>query len=123
MKANQFRVVMEVEDFDRSVKFYEESLELERIVDWDRADGKGVLFSFGGNSMIALRGAAEGQPSLNSPEKNFILIIQADDVDVLYEKWAGTDLEIEGEPEDLIWGRVLTLKDPDGLSIQFFSEL
>src|SRR4028118_821828 len=47
MEIRQFRVVVRAKNFDRTSRFYGESLAFPRLQAWDREDERGALFQAG----------------------------------------------------------------------------
>ena len=122
MNAIEFRVAFHAREFDRSVHFYQETLGLERTGGWDRPDGKGALFSVGGNAVIEIFGAAEGETYDGPVPADVVLAIEIEDVDGLYEQLIALGADVQDKPVNRPWGhRVFTVKDPDGLSIHLYS--
>ena len=59
MEIRQFRVVVKARDFERTCRFYGETLALPRLQSWDREGGRGALFQAGAGAVEVL-GRAHG---------------------------------------------------------------
>lgn len=63
MEIRQFRVVIRAKFFERTTRFYGESLAFPRLQSWDREDGRGALFQAGSGVVEIL-----GRPGGNDPK-------------------------------------------------------
>jgi predicted enzyme related to lactoylglutathione lyase len=103
-------VMLAVSDLDRSIEFYGDvlGLEVEKHSDhWAQADVGGTAIGF----HIAEEVKAPGGES-------FALIFDVDDVDEVFRAVGERDVETVEEPHDQPYGRIATLRDPDGYVIQ-----
>lgn len=122
MKANEFRFVFTARDFDRSVSFYEQTLEMKRIGEWDRQDSRGALLSAGGNAVVEILGAASGATYEGPAPSGMFLAIEVDEVDTWYQRLVEAGVEVAGPPRDEPWGhRTIRMSDPDGVSVALYS--
>lgn len=122
MNANQFRFVYTARDFKRAVTFYQEALSMQLIEGWDRPDGKGALLSAGGNAVVEILGAAEGNAYDGPPPSGMFLGIEIDDVDGWYRRLVGAGVQVEVPLRDLPWGhRGFRFRDPEGVVIYLYS--
>jgi catechol 2,3-dioxygenase-like lactoylglutathione lyase family enzyme len=127
MDASEFRFAFHALDFERSVHFYRDILGMAYLGGWDRPDGKGALLAAGGNAVVEIYGAAEGEPYTGpSPAAINLSIRLVDAVAVdtfflyLRERQAG----LQGLPEDHPWGhRSFVVIDPDGIPIHYYCDL
>jgi len=127
MNALEFRFAFYARDFARSVAFYQETLDMERVGGWDRPDGKGALLSTGGTGVIEIYGAAEGKTYDGSSPVAINLAIRlenAEAVDTFHHQLAGWGVERIEPPQDRPWGhRSFVVYDPDDIPIHFYCEL
>jgi predicted enzyme related to lactoylglutathione lyase len=112
MEVLSSRVLLRPTDFERSFRFYAESLGLHVYREWSSGATRGVVFFLGGG-FLELSGS-----SRTGTGEGLALWLQVRDVDA-----AGHELEKAGAdiielPTDKPWGlREMQLRDPDGLSI------
>ena len=124
MDALEFRFAFHASDFECSLHFYQNNLGMARVGGWDRPDGKGALLSAGGNSVIEIYGAAEGQTYDGpAPAAINLAICLADTaaVDRLYMLLKEAGCQVGDPPTDHHWGhRSFTVRDPDGIPIHYY---
>jgi predicted enzyme related to lactoylglutathione lyase len=112
MEVLSSRVLVRPTDFERSFRFYAESLGLHVYRQWSSESTRGVVFFLGGG-FLELSGSSRTAASESAG-----LWLQVRDVDA-----AGRDLEEVGVdiievPTEKPWGlREMQIRDPDGLSI------
>jgi len=112
MEVLSSRVLVHPTDFERSFRFYAESLGLHVYREWGSGSTRGVVFFLGGG-FLELSGSSRTAASESAG-----LWLQVRDVDA-----AGRDLEEVGVdiievPTEKPWGlREMQVRDPDGLSI------
>ncbi len=101
MRQGQFRFSYFTRDYDTTVSFYRDGLELPVVESWDRsADDRGTLFA-----------AASG-------------IIEVPDVEDAYRRATERNLSIREELTTQPWGhRSFCVREPNGLVIYVFSEV
>src|ERR1700724_476885 len=54
MEIRQFRVVVRARSFERTCRFYGQTLSLPRLQSWDREDGRGALYQAGAAAIEVL---------------------------------------------------------------------
>jgi catechol 2,3-dioxygenase-like lactoylglutathione lyase family enzyme len=112
MEVLSSRVLVRPTDFERSFRFYAESLGLHVYRQWSSESTRGVVFFLGGG-FLELSGSSRTAASESAG-----LGLQVRDVDA-----AGRDLEEAGVDiielsTDKPWGlREMQVQDPDGLKI------
>ena len=112
MEVLSSRVLVRPTDFERSFRFYAESLGLHVYRQWSSESTRGVVFFLGGG-FLELSGSSRTAASESAG-----LWLQVRDVDA-----AGRDLEEVGVdiievPTEKPWGlREMQVRAPDGLSI------
>jgi len=115
----EFRAVWFPRDYDTAVAFYRDTLGFEQVGGWDRSpDDKGVLLA-AASGIVELLQLPAGQQYVEPA--GISLYIEVDDVDALHGRLA--DLAAS-PPEDRPWGqRQLSVVDPDGVRVTFFSPI
>jgi predicted enzyme related to lactoylglutathione lyase len=112
MEVLSSRMLLQPVDFERSFRFYAESLGLHVYREWGSGPTRGAVFFLGGG-FLELSGS-----SSTTATQNVSLWLQVRDVDAV-----GCELEEAGvdiiEPStDKPWGlREMRIADPDGLRI------
>jgi predicted enzyme related to lactoylglutathione lyase len=112
MEVLSSRVLVQPTDFERSFRFYAETLGLHVYREWSSGSTRGVVFFLGGG-FLELSGS-----SRTGTSQSVGVWLQVRDVDA-----AGRDLEEAGVdiielPKDKPWGlREMQIRDPDGLKI------
>ncbi len=122
MTARQFRFVIRSRDYDASVRLWGQSLGLTRVDEWDRPDGRGTIFSGGGNALVEVVGLPDDVEIDLSPTSTVYLGMEVDDVDAWHTRAANAGLEVDGPPVVKPWGhRSFRVKEPSGVDVYFFT--
>jgi predicted enzyme related to lactoylglutathione lyase len=112
MEVLSSRVLVRPTDFERSFRFYAESLGLHVYRQWSSGSTRGVVFILGGG-FIELSGS-----SRTAASESIGLWLQVRDVDVVGHELQEAGVDIIEIPTDKPWGlREMQIRDPDGLSI------
>jgi predicted enzyme related to lactoylglutathione lyase len=112
MEVLSSRVLLRPTDFERSFRFYVESLGLPIYREWSSGFTRGVVFFLGGG-FLELSGS-----SRTGTSESVGLWLQVRDVDAVGRKLEETGVEVFESPTDKPWGlREMQIRDPDGLSI------
>jgi predicted enzyme related to lactoylglutathione lyase len=112
MEVLSSRVLVRPTDFERSFRFYAESLGLHVYRQWSSGSTRGVVFFLGGG-FIELSGS-----SRTAASESIGLWLQVRDVDVVGHELQEAGVDIIEIPTDKPWGlREMQIRDPDGLSI------
>ncbi len=99
-------------DFERSFRFYAESLGLHVYREWSSGSTRGVVFFLGGG-FLELSGSSRTELS-----ESVGLWLQVRDVDAVGHELEEAGVEIIELPTDKPWGlREMRIRDPDGLII------
>jgi catechol 2,3-dioxygenase-like lactoylglutathione lyase family enzyme len=112
MEVLSSRVLVRPTDFERSCRFYAETLGLHVYREWGSGihEGRGVLPRGG---FLELSGSS---PTRDSESAG--LWLQVRDVDAVRQELEGTGVDIIELPTDKPWGlREMQIRDPDGLII------
>jgi len=128
MGNDQFRFGYFTPKYEETVAFYREGLELPSIEAWDRTpDDRGTLFGAASGVIEVLAFPGSGQSDHlwdeRSPQGAF-MVIEVDQVEALYQSAVEKGLPIQHELKDQTWGhRSFCVREPNGLTLNFFSEL
>jgi predicted enzyme related to lactoylglutathione lyase len=105
-------VLLHPKDFERSLRFYSESLGLHIYREWGSGSNRGVVFFLGGG-FIELSGSSH-----TTANENVGLWLQVRDVDAVGAVLTETRVDVIELPTDKPWGlREMQIRDPDGLRI------
>jgi catechol 2,3-dioxygenase-like lactoylglutathione lyase family enzyme len=112
MEVLSSRVLLHPKDFERSLRFYSESLGLHVHREWGSSSNRGVVFFLGGG-FLELSGT-----SRTATSERVGLWLQVRDVDAVRRELEGAGVEVLETPADKPWGlREMQIRDPDGVSI------
>ncbi|MEP6954329.1 MAG: VOC family protein [Solirubrobacteraceae bacterium] len=104
-------VWLPVTDIDRSLGFYRDTLGLQEKQsdgDWAQLDANGVAIGLNANESPSGDGGA-------------VVAFQPEGgLDAAVEELRGAGVEIAGDVSEHPWGRVATIKDPDGNDVQLY---
>lgn len=125
MDIRQFRVVVKARDFDRTCRFYGETLSLPRLTTWDRENGRGALYQ-AGTGAIEVRGHAHGGETgdrdenfdYQGPKHKLEIVLLVPSAEQAYEELVFREKNIPGglrpDPDGTL---VFETHDPDGVKI------
>ena len=112
MEVLSSRVLLHPNDFERSLRFYSESLGLHIYREWGSGSNRGVVFFLGGG-VLELSGSSH-----TTANENVGLWLQVRDVDAVGDALKETREDVIELPTDKPWGlREMQIRDPDGLRI------
>jgi predicted enzyme related to lactoylglutathione lyase len=112
MEVLSSRVLVHPTDFERSFRFYAETLGLHVYREWSSGSTRGVVFFLGGG-FLELSGS-----SRTGASESVGLWLQVRDIDVVGHELQEAGVDIIEPPADKPWGlREMQIRDPDGLSI------
>jgi catechol 2,3-dioxygenase-like lactoylglutathione lyase family enzyme len=128
MQQGEFRFVFHAKDYEASVAFYRDALELEVASAWDRGPGdRGTLFQAASGiiEVMSLPGLPDPDAASDYvPPHGVSVMIETDDVVAFHSRCEANGLPIEEPIADQPWGhRRFVLSDPDGLRLCFFGEI
>ncbi len=129
MEIRQFRVVIRAKNFDRTCRFYGESLALPRLQNWDREDGRGALFQ-AGSGIVEVQGRPAGQDrgfdetfEYQGPQHKMSLVMTVASAEQAYSECHFRDKNIPGGLRKDDEGNLLfETHDPDGVRILFLQK-
>jgi uncharacterized glyoxalase superfamily protein PhnB len=112
MEVLSSRVLVHPTEFERSFRFYAETLGLHVYRQWSSGSTRGVVFFLGGG-FLELSGSSRTRVS-----ESIGLWLQDRDVDAVGRGLEEAGVDIIEPPTDKPWGlREMQVRDPDGLSI------
>ena len=112
MEVLSTRVLLHPTDFERSLRFYSDTLGLHVYREWSSGSTRGVVFFLGG-CFLELAGSSH-----IGANESVSLWLQVRDVDAVGRELQESGVDIIELPTDKPWGlREMQIRDPDGLSI------
>jgi len=109
------RILLHPTDLSRTLRFYEQTLELAVYREWGVGSSRSVVFFLGGGGLLEVSGGSSQSPSVATA-----LVLQVRDLSATRTLLAQRGVELEAEPELKPWGLLeLTVRDPDGLALIF----
>ncbi len=128
MSKGQFRFSYFAPNYDTTVSFYRDDLELPVVESWDRStDDRGTLFA-AASGIIEVVLRPDNPASFHGwddrPPQGAFMVIEVPDVEHAYRRATERHLSIREELTTQPWGhRSFCLREPNGLVIYVFSEL
>ncbi|MGH7859947.1 MAG: VOC family protein [Candidatus Binatia bacterium] len=127
MSKGQFRFTYFTPDYDATVAFYRDGLELPLLESWDRdPDERGSLFAAASEIIeVLVRPKGESHHFWDErPPQGAFMVIEVEDVDRQYRRAVEKGLPIQQKITDQTWGhRTFCVREPNGLTLYFFSEI
>jgi catechol 2,3-dioxygenase-like lactoylglutathione lyase family enzyme len=128
MSTREFRCCFYARDYEKTLAFYRDGLQLPVLQSWDRSpDDRGTLFAAASGIIEVL--ALPQQRVLTGvsdtrPPQGVGLVIEVDDVDVWYQRAVQKGLPItEGLVNQKWRHRSFQLTDPAGVGLYLFSKI
>jgi catechol 2,3-dioxygenase-like lactoylglutathione lyase family enzyme len=111
------------DDFEATRSFYELKLGCTPVLEWDRADGRGVYYQLGDVPVAEILDTATGQPLLSTPEpwslSIVVIVVSARQThDELVARGVAVTSPLVGEP----WGIYFGVEDPNGVPLYFVQQ-
>jgi len=123
----QFRFSYFAPEYDATVAFYRDDLQLVVLESWDRStDDRGTLFA-AASGIIEVVLRSDTRPSAHRwddrPPQGAFMVIEVPDVDQAYQRATERRLSIRQPLTTQPWGhRSFCLQEPNGLILYLFSE-
>ena len=112
MEVLSSRVLLRPANFERSFRFYAQTLGLHVYREWGSGPTRGVVFFLGGG-FLELSGSSEAASS-----EKVSLWLQVRDVDAVREELEDSGVDIVEPPVDKPWGlREMRVRDPDEVGL------
>jgi predicted enzyme related to lactoylglutathione lyase len=112
MEVLSSRVLLRPASFERSFRFYAQTLGLHVYREWGNGPTRGVVFFLGGG-FLELSGSSDAPSS-----EKISLWLQVRDVDAVRRELENVGVEIIEPPTDKPWGlREMQVGDPDGVRL------
>ena len=126
MEIRQFRVILRAHDFDRTCRFYGETLSLPRLQSWDRENGRGALYQAGSGAIEVIGRAHGGEAGRDEsfdyqgPHQKLSVVLNVASAEKAYEELLFRDRNIPGGLQtDASGAMIFETHDPDGVKIVF----
>ena len=125
--AHELRMVITVDDFEESLRFYRDVLGLTQAAEWDSEMGHGVLFEAGrGTLELFDRKQKESIDTLEAGRLtpgDVRLALKIDDVDATFHQLVVEGTPLMSHPIDAPWGaRLASLTPPHGMQLTLFAD-
>lgn len=121
--ATPFTLMYRPRDFDGTVAFLRDVIELELVSAWDD-DGRGVIFAVGSGRLelfwdadpTTARAGRPHRPVGSLDDLPVSISWQVDDVDATVRRWQARGATVRSAPSDTPWRtRMAVVAGPDGL--------
>ena len=125
--AQELRLIIAVDDFDRVIGFYRDTVGLAVQAEWDGDHGRGFLFD-AGRAVLEIFDRKQ-QESTDLLEAGRVggdvrMALKVEDVDDSFHRLVVAGAPLMAHPLDAPWGhRVARLKTPHGMQLTLFSDL
>ena len=118
--TREFRIVFRARDYDATVGFYRDGLELQIDHSWDRGPGqRGTVFG-AASGLIEVLELAESASF--APATGLEIGYEVNAVDEWYDRIKAKGIPIRGDIADKPWGhRTFSLTDPCGIKVIVYS--
>ena len=118
--AAEFRLIFRPKNYESSVSFYKDGLELPIAASWDRSpDERGTVFQAAAG-LIEVLALPAGRDYV--PPQGLEIAYEVANVDAWYQRAQQKGLPVQSELADKPWGhRTFSVTDPDGIRVIVFS--
>jgi len=118
-EPHDLRVIFIARDYEETVAFYRDVLELPVLTSWNEPPAPGTIFSVGGATLEVLAPSLE---EVRTDPSGFRLLLRCTDPDALcqrlQDKGAGITVPLVDRP----WGyREFAVRDPNGIQVFFYT--
>lgn len=128
LTRGQFRFSYFTPEYDATVAFYRDDLQLVVLESWDRsAADRGTLFAAASGIIeVLLRSGADSSSHRwdDRPPQGAFMVIEVPDVEQAYQRATERRLSIQQQLTTQPWGhRSFCLREPNGLILYLFNEV
>lgn len=117
-----FRFVFTARDYEASLAFYRQGLNLPLHHDWDFGPNDRGTVLYAGLGLIEIFAPVEGQPYVQPQGVSMSIMI--DNADAAYQDALDKGLKILEAPMSFDFGqRLFRLQDPDGITVSLYQVL
>lgn len=125
--ASELRIVITVDDFERAVRFYRDTVGLDVEAEWDREEGRGTIFDVGKATIEIFDRDQKRSNDLAEAgrvvEGDVRMALKVDDIDTAFHRLVVDGAPMMAHPFDAPWGqRVARLQTPHGMQLTLFSD-
>src|SRR5919204_1346427 len=126
MSVSEFRVVLTVDDFDRALAFYRDTLGLEQLADWSSENGRVVLLEAGRATLELFDEAqadfVDGIEAGRRVAGPVRLALEVGDSEETARRLVAAGAEQVAPPVTTPWGdRNARVQAPDGMQLTLFT--
>lgn len=123
--TKEFRVVLTVDDFDKAIEFYRDTLGLEPLKSWNNSDGRGVILAVKSATLELFdKAQAETVDTIEAGKRvsgQIRFAMQVEDVEKAARELSTSGATVVHTPVQTPWGdKNQRLQTPDGLQLTLF---
>lgn len=126
MPSGQFRFAFFTSRYEETLDFYRNGLGLPILGSWDRSpDDRGTVFG-AASGMIEVLAMPQGESDHlfdDRPPQGAFMVVEVERIDAFHSRLLDNGVPIQQELKDQSWGhRSVCVRDPNGLTLYFFSK-
>jgi methylmalonyl-CoA/ethylmalonyl-CoA epimerase len=126
MKIHEVRIALTVEDYDRAVAFYRDSIGLAEVESWDRPNGRGMILDAGQATLELFdppQAATLDDIEVGRRVSGTVrFALHVDDAEAAAHELVAAGGTLEHEPVETPWGdRNARVRAPDGMQLTLFT--
>ena len=127
MASGQFRFAYLTPNYEATVSFYRDGLELPVVGSWDRSpDDRGTVFAAASGmiEVLALPQSGDAEHLFDErPPQGAFMVVEVEDVELQFRRAIEKGLPIQRELMVQSWGHFsFCVREPNGLTLYFFSK-
>jgi catechol 2,3-dioxygenase-like lactoylglutathione lyase family enzyme len=125
MNVKELRIALTVDDFDKAVMFYRDTLGLGLVESWNNPDGRGVILSVQSVTLELFdKAQAETVDNIEAGKRvsgQIRFALQVDDLEKASDELGKAGATVVNAPVQTPWGDTnQRLQTPDGLQLTLF---